>query len=117
MSTPILLQRILLAMEGASRRQALMFALLSLIVRLISTQSSILNLWFGRRCYERSRGEMITMIYEKTLDRKIIVAPQEGVPKGTKRFNWFRKPDKEPASMGKILNLMRSVMSTLLFDY
>ena len=144
MSTPVLLQRILLAMESpvSSRRQALIFALLSLLVRLVSTQSSILGIWFGRRCYERSRGEMITMIFEKTLGRKLIAAPkkldhdesmngdsQKPISKGTESlwnpailvvkarravygfFGSSKKPQtvQEPASMGKILNLMRFV--------
>ena len=75
-STPVLLQQLLRAMEDplAPRSNAVTSAVLSLLVRLISCQSSIFNLWFCRRCYERSRGEMITMLYEKTLERKIIGA-------------------------------------------
>lgn len=130
---------------AARRSDAVTFAVLSLIVRLIATQSSIINLWYSRRCYERSRGEMITMIFEKTLGRKIISAPTRhqdtettGLKdtdismsiKGNSRFHpallwrrvcrttgwlsWSRpaaKEVKEPASMGKILNLMRYTSS------
>lgn len=50
-----------------------------LIVRLISSQSSVFNLWFGRRAYERSRGELITVLYEKTLNRKVTYRSSAGV--------------------------------------
>ena len=119
---------------------AVTYAVLSLIFQLVATQSSVLNLWYSRRCYERSRGEMITMIFEKTLGRKIIGASKRASaakpsdensydpslrPKYSKvhprtlctslcgrikRFlllNHSAKEIKEPASMGKILNLMR----------
>ena len=55
---------------SASKQVPLTYALLSLAVRFVGAQSQVLNLWYGRRAYERSRGEMITMIYEKALSRK-----------------------------------------------
>lgn len=55
---------------GASKRVPLTYALLSLALRFVGAQSQVLNLWYGRRCYERCRGEMITMVYEKALSRK-----------------------------------------------
>jgi len=154
-AVPVLLQQLLRAMEDptAPRSDAVGFAVLSLIVRLVATQSSIINLWYSRRCYERSRGEMITMIFEKTLGRKIVSAPkkpQNSKSSGTdgadpslnvkqrSRFHpmvlWSRiyqatsslfrsrpaaKEAKEPASMGKILNLMRCAsrsVSLSIFD-
>lgn len=71
---PVLLQQLLRSMEDVSapRSKAVTFAILSLFVRLVACQSSVFSLWFSRRSYERSRGEMITMLYEKTLGRKII---------------------------------------------
>jgi hypothetical protein len=73
-SAPVLLQKILQSMENprAPRRAALTYALMSLIVRLIASQAAVFNLWYGRRAYERSRGAMITMLYEKTLSRKVV---------------------------------------------
>jgi len=56
----------------APRRAALNYAVLTLVIRLFAAQSGVFTLWFGRRAYERSRGEMITMLYEKTLSRKVI---------------------------------------------
>ena len=141
-STPVLLQQILRAMENpaSSRRDAITFTVLSLLLRLVATQSGVFNTWFSRRCYERSRGEMITMIFEKTLSRKIIGSPkklitddpvnggEDGIMAGPgglksrfrvtvnsifqqiKKFTGFAKTIedvKQPASMGKILNLMR----------
>lgn len=127
------------------------YAVLGLVLHLVSAQLSVFNLWYQRRAYERSRGEMITMLYEKTLNRKILGAKQEvteettndhtngdtpgvetgqtnGSPDVSKILstNWLmgigaslrliftRKPrhevtkEKEAASMGKIMNLMRN---------
>lgn len=146
---PVLLQQLLLSMEDVSapRSKAVTFAVLSLFVRLVACQSSVFSLWFSRRSYERSRGEMITMLYEKTLSRKIIgeltlsdkpnasgedldgagvdsSITDEGSDPLWKKFqrpvrkfgrllkSKFRKPStkedtKQPASIGKIYNLMR----------
>ena len=141
-SVPVLLQKLLASMQDVSapRKAAITYAALSLAVRLITAQSGVFSLWYGRRCYERARGEMITMLYEKTLGRKVsFQQPQQkqepdgatsnGISAngshhakeqrpllkrvaGTLR-EWFgKKPKnqevKEPASMGKILNLMRN---------
>lgn len=144
-SVPVLLQQLLSSMEDptAPRRAAVTYAALTLSVRLIACQSGVFSLWFGRRCYERSRGEMITMLYEKTLGRKISFQQQEtkedanhhhnGALNGhttaesnsnKKTLGYFesflqrvsalfrastpKKVPKGPASMGKILNLMRN---------
>jgi hypothetical protein len=154
-SAPLLLQQLLKAMETLSteKKPAITFALLILGVTLVAAQSAVFSLWFGRRAYERSRGEMITMLYEKTLNRKIIATlkedpePKSGTNSGedttyvspcedgedgeTSRLlnGHDSKPDEKksflskifgrkkkkaplneenaPASMGKILNLMR----------
>lgn len=76
-SGPVLLEYLLKAMEviRVEKRSAITFATLLLLARLADSQVQIFALWFGRRCYERSRGEMITMIFEKTLDRKAISQP------------------------------------------
>lgn len=94
-------------MESSDTRHgvAITYAVLSLLVRIVASQSSVFNLWFSRRCYERSRGEMITMLYEKTLSRKVIgTCPQSqeavnydevndgGPPLETKRSNSKVKP-------------------------
>jgi ABC-type multidrug transport system fused ATPase/permease subunit len=95
LSVPIVLQQLLRSMEDpkAPRSAAITYAVLSLLARLFSAQIGVLSLWNGRRAYERSRGEMITMLYDKTLSRKIL-----GINQDT----------KASASMGKILNLMRN---------
>ncbi|KAF9636010.1 putative ABC transporter protein [Lasiodiplodia theobromae] len=143
---PVLLQQLLRAIErgGSGRKEAVIFATSILAVRMVAAQSAVVSLWFCRRCYERSRGEMITMIYEKTLTRKSFGAPEEEKkkqddsdeseidqssaesPKGKTFFArlWSRlsrvfrrtrqdgkahkEAAKQPASMGKILNLMRN---------
>ncbi len=142
-SGPLLLHQLLSSMEdiSAPRQAALTYAGLMFAVRFIAAQSGVFSLWYGRRCYERSRGEMITMLFEKTLDRKIGFAPQPGSDKdkhnghsnehasngdtshkkeeSSWRQAWsglaavFKRRQKapvqkEPASMGKVLNLMRN---------
>ena len=83
----MLLQQLLRSIGSSDTRHsaAITYSVLSLLIRLVSIQSSVFNLWFSRRCYERSRGEMITMLYEKTLSRKVIgnsTQPQEVVNPG-----------------------------------
>lgn len=140
-ASPILLQRILSAMQNPSapKNAALTYAALTLAIQLVKTQSGVFSLWFGRRCYERSRGEMITMLYAKTLGRKISFKPSkpkeepnghvldgnaaDDITKTETAKPWYRwlpnllgrssnkgkvEEAKEPASMGKILNLMRN---------
>ena len=71
---PVLLQQLLRSMEDpdAPRHAAMTYALLILLGRLVACQCGVFTLWFSRRCYERSRGEMITMLHEKTLSRKTL---------------------------------------------
>lgn len=78
-STPVLLQQLLKSMQDPTKpkRVPLTYAMLSLLLRLVAAQSQVLNLWYGRRCYERSRGEMVMMVYEKALLRKNILGRQE----------------------------------------
>ncbi|KUJ20900.1 ABC transporter-like protein [Mollisia scopiformis] len=112
-SVPVLLQKILQSMENplAPRRAALNYAVLSLVVRLIVAQSSVFTLWFGRRAYERSRGEMITMLYEKTLSRKVVSlsskpvaeANGEGLANGNGNGN-FKHEDS--SRLGKVRNCL-----------
>lgn len=141
---PVLLQQLLKAMENplSPKRIALTYSLLGLMVQGIEAQSEVLTLWYGRRCYERSRGEMTMMVYEKALSRKNVVGQEEtekandkanesndtngtahaangGVTSKSKyhRYCGFfqsekpkpeSKPEtKQPASMGKVLNLIR----------
>ncbi|OQE18255.1 hypothetical protein PENSTE_c018G05226 [Penicillium steckii] len=78
-STPVLLQQLLKSMQDPTKpkRVPLTYAFLSLILRFVAAQSQVLNLWYGRRCYERSRGEMVMMVYEKALSRKNILGAHE----------------------------------------
>jgi len=131
---------------SAPKGAAVTYAVLTLVARLVDSQCDIIGLWFGRRAYERSRGEMITMLYEKTLSRKVVspsvkkeedsvstteesiesIKQHPDAPKsflhvllhfirssfrilqtGSRRSKEVEK--KEPASMGKILNLMRYI--------
>jgi hypothetical protein len=62
--------------EDAPQSATITYAFLAVILRLTSAQCGVFTLWYSRRAYERSRGEMITMLYEKTLNRKILGAKQ-----------------------------------------
>ncbi|KAF1808278.1 ATPase-like protein [Eremomyces bilateralis CBS 781.70] len=79
LSTIVLFKQFLasISRENPSRRAAMVYTIMVAILRLVKTQSGVFSLWFCRRCYERSRGEMITMIYEKTLTRKAFTFPSE----------------------------------------
>lgn len=105
----IFLKQLLSALEDQdpNRKVAVVYGAFILLVRLVGAQSGVFNLWFCRRAYERCRGEMITMIYEKTLMRKAFTFPGDHDEKGA---NGEKAEGKAagPASMGKILNLMRN---------
>ncbi|KAL2868153.1 putative ABC bile acid transporter [Aspergillus lucknowensis] len=131
-SAPLLLQQLLQAMkdEKRSNRVAAVYAILSLVVGLIAAQFQVFGLWYGRRCYERSRGEMMMMVYEKALLRKNVFdrkadeklgesEDQEAVvaddpPKKSRLWGFltFRRgarkgKAKTAVSMGKIFNILR----------
>ncbi|KAK8049496.1 ABC transporter [Apiospora phragmitis] len=138
LGTPMLLQRLLASIQSATspRELSVAFAVAILAVRLVASQSGVFSLWYCRRAYERSRGEMITSIYAKTLTRKSQgFTPDEKDPayvNGNElngqepkqgwftrllaRLPWRKKSAKytpikatpPPATMGKILNLMRN---------
>ncbi|PHH52952.1 Canalicular multispecific organic anion transporter 1 [Ceratocystis fimbriata CBS 114723] len=97
---------------GGNIRAAIVYAILILIANVACAQSELFSLWFCRRAYERSRGEMITMIYEKTLNRKAFTFPGNKADDGDRKAADADQKQKEdqnaPASTGKILNLMRN---------
>ncbi|KAL2019279.1 hypothetical protein VTK56DRAFT_9823 [Thermocarpiscus australiensis] len=102
LADPVLLKQLLAALtsEQPNVRAAIVYAGFTLFARLVRTQSGVFSLWFCRRSYERARGEMITMIHEKTLKRKAFTFSSSGdSPQGN---------DPSPASTGKILNLLRN---------
>ncbi|KAJ5544543.1 hypothetical protein N7535_007059, partial [Penicillium sp. DV-2018c] len=100
-STPVLLQQLLQAMKDPSRpkRVSLTYAFLSFALRLVAAQSQVLLLWYGRRSYERSRGEMIMMVYEKALSRKnifgLMVEGNAGPSNGEENGNTDATPLEE----------------------
>ncbi|KAF1980150.1 ABC bile acid transporter-like protein [Bimuria novae-zelandiae CBS 107.79] len=81
LSIPVLLQQLLASMQNpnSSGNVTITYACIALLFRLINAQSQVFALWHQRRAYERSRGEMVTMLYEKTLNRKILGAKQEPI--------------------------------------
>jgi len=73
-SQPLILQKLLQEMQRVEfvKGPALKYGALILVLQFVSAQSQAFSLWYGRRTYERSRGELIMMLYEKTLHRKIV---------------------------------------------
>jgi len=71
---PILLQQILRTIqdENSPREATLKYAILMFVAEMVTNVVDLLSNWYGRRGYERSRGEMITMLYEKSLSRKVV---------------------------------------------
>ncbi|KAL5385592.1 hypothetical protein DPSP01_004705 [Paraphaeosphaeria sporulosa] len=87
LAIPVLLQQLLASMQGsnANGNATITYACIALFFRLLNAQTQVFVIWHQRRAYERSRGEMITMLFEKTLNRKILGAKQkseEGQPNG-----------------------------------
>lgn len=66
-------------MESLNGRKqtALMYALLILARGVLEAQISSLSLWYSRRCYERTRCELILTVYEKAVSRKVIASPKK----------------------------------------
>ncbi|KAI1143540.1 canalicular multispecific organic anion transporter 1 [Hypoxylon sp. FL0543] len=149
LSNPALLQRLLQSIEKGLtyRDESFFYALAILLVRLVACQSGVFLLWYSRRAYERSRGELLTAVYAKTLSRKSFglrtdlgepprdsgrecgVEPGEETPllgakppeetrltrlleflrlRRSKNETKAKSTQEQPASMGKILNLMRN---------
>ncbi|KAJ5884728.1 hypothetical protein N7495_009238 [Penicillium taxi] len=138
-ASPILLQQLLKSMQDPTKstRVPMTYAALSVLFRLVAAQSTVLNLWYGRRCYERVRGELVMMVYAKALSRKNIIglnnessndghsiidgdeaANEADSPQKSSFWKFFlfgrqtktqpkSKKGKEAASLGKILNLLR----------
>ncbi|KAI1096113.1 canalicular multispecific organic anion transporter 1 [Rostrohypoxylon terebratum] len=146
LANPALLKYLLQSIEAIPNRtqESIFYAFAILFVRLVAAQSSVFQTWYSRRAYERSRGELLTAVYAKTLSRKSFglrtdlgKPPQENgtelneetpllgrvqEPRKTRfvRFlEFFRfgrsknrsqteTTTEQPATMGKILNLMRN---------
>jgi hypothetical protein len=107
----------------APKRAAVVYALLTLIAGLIKSQSAVFGLWFSRRSFERSRGEMITMLYEKMLKRKVIGLQEKPLSEVSETVDEDanshtqgsipKSEGKQSASTGKVLNLMRYTLCPL----
>lgn len=83
LAIPVLLQQLLASMQGSTRNSnaTITYACIALFFRLLNAQTQVFVLWHQRRAYERSRGEMITMLFEKTMNRKILGAKQKSEEK------------------------------------
>jgi ABC-type multidrug transport system fused ATPase/permease subunit len=97
----------------STKRVALTYVSLLLLVRLVESQSDVLALWYGRRCYERSRGEMTMMIYEKALSRKNVIVPEEKVHPKDDTTNGIATGNSNGQANGHKIESSRSYASFL----
>ncbi|KAK4226740.1 hypothetical protein QBC38DRAFT_219190 [Podospora fimiseda] len=76
LAEPLLLKQLLGAFTSESdndhnnHRTVITYTSIVFIARLVKAQLQVFILWISRRAYERCRGELFTMIYEKALRRK-----------------------------------------------
>lgn len=93
----------------------MIYATLTLIVRVIESQCGVFSLWYSRRSFERSRGQMITTLYEKMLKRKVTSHQSEASTdpssEESDKNDERTEQEKQSASMGKVINLMRQVFT------
>ncbi|OJT02453.1 ATP-dependent bile acid permease [Trametes pubescens] len=97
---PYALQRILTALADpapGAKNTAYLFAVVAFLANLSFAQVDINKLWFTRRCYERTRGQLFCALHYKALKRRDIGAQV------TKKDD----DDEGSADLGKIVNLMQ----------
>jgi ABC-type multidrug transport system fused ATPase/permease subunit len=88
-SSPILLHQFLYVIEKPSlgKQPPVLYSLLLLARGVFFSQFSMLGCWYGRRCFERTRGLLSMTVYQKTLLRKNIASMKtqntEGVANGS----------------------------------
>jgi ABC-type multidrug transport system fused ATPase/permease subunit len=88
-SSPLLLHQLLSVMEDprSGKQDAIVYTVLLFIQGVLSAQFGMLDTWYGRRCFERTRGVLTTKIFDKALSRKTIVGnpSQDDNSKGSAR--------------------------------
>ncbi|KAI0833629.1 P-loop containing nucleoside triphosphate hydrolase protein [Trametes gibbosa] len=97
---PYALQRILTALSDpapGAKNTAYLFAVVTFLANLSFAQVDINKLWFTRRCYERTRGQLFCALHYKALKRRDI-----GHQSAKKEDD-----DEGNADLGKIVNLMQ----------
>ncbi|KAI0636054.1 P-loop containing nucleoside triphosphate hydrolase protein [Trametes polyzona] len=97
---PYALQRILTALSDPApdaKNTAYLFAVVAFLANLSFAQVDINKLWFTRRCYERTRGQLFCALHYKALKRRDIGA----------QVSKKDEDDEGNADLGKIVNLMQ----------
>ncbi|KAH9902650.1 P-loop containing nucleoside triphosphate hydrolase protein [Cubamyces lactineus] len=99
---PYALQRILTALADptpGAKNTAYLFAVVAFFANLSFAQVDINKLWFTRRCYERTRGQLFCALHYKALKRRDVGA-QMSKKEG-------EEEEEGNADLGKIVNLMQ----------
>ncbi|TFK93706.1 P-loop containing nucleoside triphosphate hydrolase protein [Polyporus arcularius HHB13444] len=101
---PYALQRILQALSDPSpnaKTTAYFFAVVAFLANLSFAQVDVNKMWFTRRCYERTRGQLFCALHYKALKRRDVSG------KSTQRPQDETDEDEGNADLGKIVNLMQ----------
>ena len=62
------------------KKPAILYAIMLFLRTILATQLAMMGMWYGRRCYERTRGELSMLIYQKALSRKMIAGNKDQNP-------------------------------------
>ena len=110
---PYALQRILSCLSSEKKEErdlAYVWTLVTFVAHLSFAQVDLFEGWYGRRCYERTRGQIFCALHWKALMRRergghaAATGKERGEPRKASE-------SQEPADLGKILNLMQFVFS------
>ncbi|KAH8929585.1 hypothetical protein BT69DRAFT_1328619 [Atractiella rhizophila] len=109
---PMMMNRILITISGsaseAERREAVQFAIYSLLATILRAEMDVLNLWHARRAAIRARAMIQTAVYHKTLVKKDRSGFVAGETQNEGKDEKKKDQKKVNADIGKILNLMSS---------
>lgn len=98
------LKRILDALAaGGQREEAATWAAVHFLCNLSFAQFDLFGRWHSRRCYERTRGQLFSILHHKALRRKDKSTLAKAVTDSKKEQE---EAEKSNANIGKISNLM-----------
>jgi len=125
---PFALQRILSCLSEERKEDrdiAYVWTLVAFVAHLSFAQVDLFEGWYGRRCYERTRGQIFCALHWKALMRRERGGhsshpndnDNDNGTKGESEEEKARKNGDEPADLGKILNLMQFVLPSFLIFF
>ena len=107
---PYLLKRILEAFgaeDPAQRQTAYVLITVALFAKLGEALLDFSEAWHSRRAYERIRGTLFCITYEKALRRKITGVKPSHAVQAEQANDGDDDKNEEAANVGRIINIMR----------